>query len=112
MPGGPQGRRASRPRLIAPLSLTFEEARAAFPVLDHLAYLNAGTNGPLARATVEAILAEQLVDLTQGRGGEQYISRALGFRDGVRVKLAALLSAEPGQVALTRSTTDGCNIVL
>ena len=91
---------------------TFDEARAAFPVLDHLAYLNAGTNGPLARSTVEAILAEQLLDLAQGRGGEPYFSRVLGFRDDVRVKLAALLSAEPEQVALTRSTTDGCNIVL
>jgi len=30
----------------------------------------------------------------------------------VRAKLAALLSVEPTQVALTRSTTDGCNIVL
>ena len=91
---------------------TFDEARASFPVLDDLAYLNAGTNGPLARATVEAILAEQLVDLTQGRGGEPYFSRALGQRDEVRAKLASLLSVEPEQVALTRSTTDGCNIVL
>jgi L-cysteine/cystine lyase len=94
------------------LSLTFEEARAAFPVLEHLAYLNAGTNGPLARATVEAILAEELVDLTQGRGGEPYLSRVLGMRDEVRAKLALLLAVEPGQVSLTRSTTDGCNIVL
>jgi L-cysteine/cystine lyase len=91
---------------------TFDEARAAFPVLDHLAYLNAGTNGPLARSTVEAILAEQLIDLTQGRGGEPYLSRALAGRDEVRAKLAALLSVAPEQVALTRSTTDGCNIVL
>lgn len=90
----------------------FDEVRAAFPVLDHLAYLNAGTNGPLARSTVEAILAEELVDLMQGRGGEPYFSRVLGFRDEVRAKLAALLSVEPEQVALTRSTTDGCNIVL
>jgi L-cysteine/cystine lyase len=94
------------------LPTTFDEARAAFPVLDHLAYLNAGTNGPLARATGEAILAEQLVDLTQGRGGEPYFSRVLGFRDDVRAKLAAVLSVAPEQVALTRSTTDGCNIVL
>jgi L-cysteine/cystine lyase len=100
------------PRLAPPLPPTFDEARAAFPVLDHLAYLNAGTNGPLARSTVEAILAEQLVDLTQGRGGEPYFSRALGLRDEVRAKLAALLSVAPEQVALTRSTTDGCNIVL
>jgi L-cysteine/cystine lyase len=94
------------------LSLTFEEARAAFPVLEHLAYLNAGTNGPLARSTVEAILAEQLVDLTQGRGGEPYFSRVLAMRDEVRAKLASQLCVERAQVALTRSTTDGCNVVL
>jgi selenocysteine lyase/cysteine desulfurase len=91
---------------------SFEEVRAAFPVLEHFAYLNAGTNGPLPRAAAEAIIAEQLVDLAQGRGGEPYFSRALAMRDEVRAKLAAQLGVEAGQVALTRSTTDGCNIVL
>jgi L-cysteine/cystine lyase len=94
------------------LAASFEEIRASFPVLDRFAYLNAGTNGPLARPTVEAIVAEQLVDTAQGRGGEPYFSRALEMRGVLREKLAALLSVEPAQVALTRSTTDGCNIVL
>ena len=92
--------------------MTFEEARAAFPVLEQFAYLNAGTNGPLARSTVEAMLADHLVDLAQGRGGEPYFSRALEMRDEVRAKLATQLGVAPTQVALTRSTTDGCNIVL
>jgi L-cysteine/cystine lyase len=94
------------------LNPSFEEIRASFPVLDRFAYLNAGTNGPLARTTVEAIVAEQLVDTAQGRGGEPYFSRALEMRGVLREQLAALLSVEPSQVALTRSTTDGCNIVL
>jgi L-cysteine/cystine lyase len=91
---------------------TFEDVRAAFPVLEQYAYLNAGTNGPLPRTAAEAMIAEQLVDLSEGRGGEPYFSRALGMRDEVRAKLAGLFGAEPTQVALTRSTTDGCNIVL
>jgi len=91
---------------------SFEEVRAAFPVLEHYAYLNAGTNGPLPRVAAEAMIAEQLVDVAQGRGGEPYFSRALGMRDEVRARLAAFLGVEPRQVALTRSTTDGCNIVL
>ena len=33
---------------------SFEEVRAAFPVLERYAYLNAGTNGPLPRAAAEA----------------------------------------------------------
>jgi L-cysteine/cystine lyase len=92
--------------------MTFEEARAAFPVLEHLAYLNAGTNGPLARTTVEAMLAEQLLDLAEGRGGEPYFSRVLALRDEVRAKLAETLSVEAAQLSLTRSTTEGCNLVL
>jgi len=92
--------------------VTFEEARAAFPVLERLAYLNAGTNGPLARPTVEAMLAEQLLDLAQGRGGEPYFSRVLEMRDEVRAKLATTLSVDPAQLALTSSTTEGCNLVL
>jgi len=92
--------------------VTFEEARAAFPVLEHLAYLNAGTNGPLARPTVEAMLAEQLLDLAQGRGGEPYFSRVLEMRDEVRARLATTLAVDPARLALTSSTTEGCNLVL
>jgi L-cysteine/cystine lyase len=91
---------------------TFEDARAAFPVLDHFVYLNAGTNGPLTRASVEAFVAEQLTDLARGRGGEPYFGHVLSLRDEVRAALAGMLSAEPGRVALTRSTTESCNIVL
>ena len=94
------------------MAQTFEDARAAFPVLEHFAYLNAGTNGPLARATVEAIVAEQLTDLARGRGGEPYFGHVLGLRDEVRAALAGVLSVEPERVALTRSTTESCNIVL
>jgi L-cysteine/cystine lyase len=91
---------------------SYEDVRAGFPVLEQYAYLNAGTNGPLPRVAAEAMMKEQLVDLADGRGGEPYFSRALAMRDEVRGKLASLFGVEPGQVALTRSTTDGCNIVL
>ena len=51
-PAGAAHRR--RPPALRPragrdeVRVTFEEARAQFPVLERLAYLNAGTNGPLA----------------------------------------------------------------
>ena len=35
--------------------MTFEEARAQFPVLERYAYLNAGTLGPLSRSTLAAM---------------------------------------------------------
>jgi L-cysteine/cystine lyase len=91
---------------------TFEDARAQFPVLERVAYLNAGSMGPLARATVDAMRAELDRDFTGGRAGKEYIDHVIDLRDRLRGRLAALVSAEPEQVALTGSTTDGCNIVI
>ena len=90
----------------------FDEARAQFPVLDNLAYLNAGTFGPLARATYEAVSTELERDYRDGRSGGPNFARVMELRQQVRVRLAALVGAEPSQVALTNSTTEGCNIVL
>jgi L-cysteine/cystine lyase len=92
--------------------MTPEEARAEFPVFDTLAYLNAGTNGPLARATVDAIVAQERADLERGRGGGEYFERANGLRGHVRAKLAASIGVAEANLALTTSTTNGCNIVL
>jgi L-cysteine/cystine lyase len=92
--------------------MTFSEARSRFPVLARFAYLNAGTSGPLARGTVEAIAAQQEADLTSGRVGKAYQERGLTLRARLRERLASLLGVAAGQIALTGSTTDGCNIVL
>jgi len=92
--------------------VTFEEARAEFPVLERIAYLNAGSAGPLARATVEAMHAEEERNLRDGRVGVEYIERILALRAELRAALAELVAVEPEQVALTASTTDSCNIVL
>ena len=92
--------------------MTFEEARAQFPVLERLAYLNAGTNGPLTRSTAEAVVEETTADLRRGRGGAAYYERVLGLRDDVRAGFAAVLGVAPGSVALVESTSRGCMTVL
>jgi L-cysteine/cystine lyase len=92
--------------------VTFHEARAQFPVLERLVYLNAGTNGPLARATVEATTAQERADLENGRGGPEYFERAHALRSRVRARLAALVGVGEESLALATSTTNGCNIVL
>jgi L-cysteine/cystine lyase len=51
-------------------------------------------------------------DQEQGRGGHGWFKTVLELRDRVRGQLAALVGASPAQMALTGSTTDGCNIVL
>ena len=92
--------------------MTFEEARAAFPVLDRIAYLNAGSVGPLARQTAEAIAARRRRDVEDGRGGPIYFEWLLETRERVRASLAAEVGVEPQHLALTRGTTEGCNLVL
>jgi L-cysteine/cystine lyase len=92
--------------------MTFDEARAAFPVLERFAYLNAGSLGPMSRATIDAMEERNRFDHEQGRGGKAWIESMLALRVRVREKLAAAIGAPPDRLALTSSTTDGCNIVL
>jgi L-cysteine/cystine lyase len=92
--------------------VTFEEAREAFPVLERAAYLNAGTNGPLSRATV-AVMAEQAArELEHGRSGKTYYESIHALRARTRAALSAVLGVVPELVALATSTTNACNIVL
>jgi L-cysteine/cystine lyase len=92
--------------------MTFEEARAQFPVFQRYAYLNAGTNGPLARATIDAITEWNERDLEQGRGGKEYFEAVVALRERAREALAGLLEVDSENVALVSSTTNACNLVL
>jgi L-cysteine/cystine lyase len=92
--------------------MTPEERRELFPVFEQFAYLNAGTFGPLASATLQAIHLKLKWDLAKGRAGREYFEETLALRADLRGLLGGLVDAEPEQVALTGSTTDGCNIVL
>jgi L-cysteine/cystine lyase len=91
---------------------TLDEVRARFPVLGRVAYLNAGTFGPLAERTVAAMRTAIERDLADGRSGSPYFLEILERREELRSRLATLVGAEPGTVALASSTTEGCNIVL
>ncbi|HUF01335.1 MAG TPA: aminotransferase class V-fold PLP-dependent enzyme [Gaiellaceae bacterium] len=92
--------------------MTFEEARAQFPVLERYAYLQAGSVGPLTRATAHAMRDEIERNAADGRAGAEYIERILALRTKLREALGELVSAAAEHVTLTTSTTDGCNLVL
>ncbi len=92
--------------------MTPEEARALFPVLERLAYLNTGTFGPIALPTADAVRAQLDTELEQGRFGQEYFERVLGLRAEARTALGSLVGVPAEHVSLTGSTTDGCNIVL
>jgi L-cysteine/cystine lyase len=87
-------------------------SRADFPVLEHHAYLNAGTHGPLARQTVDAFAAQAQRDAHEGRSGTAYFERVIELRDQARRGFADLLGVDTAHVALTESTSRGSSIVL
>ena len=92
--------------------MTYEEARRQLPVLEHTAYLNAGTNGPLAQSTADAVVEATERDAREGRSGKRYIERVLELRGTARQGLADVLGVDTTQVALIESTTRGCSTVL
>jgi L-cysteine/cystine lyase len=92
--------------------VTWPEARARFPVLERYAYLNAGTFGPLSRATIEAMATLRAWEGTHGRAGQGYFDEMLARRERVRELLAAQIRVPSSHVALTESTTQGVHIVL
>jgi L-cysteine/cystine lyase len=92
--------------------VTFDDVRAEFPVLERLAYLNAGSIGPLAKRTVAAMAARLATELEGGRGGVAQFLDLIELRGRLRAAVAALIHVPVENVALTTSTTDGCNIVL
>ena len=75
--------------------MNFDEARAQFPALERVAYLNAGSMGPVARPTIEAMKARHDADLERGRGGKPYIDEMLALRGQARAALAGVVHVDP-----------------
>ena len=86
--------------------------RAQFPVLADTAYLNAGTEGPLPQAAADAVRERIAYETANGRCGADYMTSIRELADAVRAAYARVLGADPADVALTGSTTDGCNTIL
>ncbi|MFL5819486.1 MAG: aminotransferase class V-fold PLP-dependent enzyme [Solirubrobacteraceae bacterium] len=79
--------------------------RAEFPVLERLAFLNAGTDGPVAAASVAAATTELERQVARGRTRE-HADRRREMQAAQRAAYADLLGCRPADVALTTSTTD------
>jgi L-cysteine/cystine lyase len=80
--------------------------RAEFPVLGSVAYLNAGTDGPLPARAVEAAAEELAREAREGRSRAHFERRSeLGGE--LRRAYAGLLACEPDDLALTSCTSEG-----
>ena len=86
--------------------------RSQFPVLEHLSYLNAGTEGPVPHAASEAVQRRMQIETEQGRCGKTYFEGLMGMAEELRSAYAGVIGCDPSEVALTGSTTDGINTVI
>lgn len=92
--------------------MRLDAVRAELPVLERVAYLNAGTFGPLPRRTVAAMVAGHEAELTEGRFGVGYWEHVQTLRARSREALASLVGARSTDIALTRSTSEGCTLAV
>ena len=88
------------------------DLRSAFPVLERVAYLNTGSVGPVPTAAADAAREELEDALRNGRGGKAHFDRLIEMGDRLRVRVASLMGAAAGEIALTGATTDGVNAVV
>ncbi|MGH2864023.1 MAG: aminotransferase class V-fold PLP-dependent enzyme, partial [Solirubrobacteraceae bacterium] len=80
--------------------------REEFPVLGAVAYLNAGTDGPLPARAVNAAVRELHRELSHGRAMAHFERRA-ELSAALRRAYATALGADPADVALTSCTSEG-----
>jgi selenocysteine lyase/cysteine desulfurase len=89
--------------------INWDDIRKEFPVTENSTYLNSAAAGPLSRATTAAATDyyQQMMN-----DGDVHWDEWLEKREDVRRKVAALINAEPDEIALTTNTSSGMNVII
>jgi selenocysteine lyase/cysteine desulfurase len=85
--------------------------RAEFPVLERLAFMNAGTDGPVPAAAVRASREALEAQLARGRYQPHFEAR-FAAQDELRALYAQVLGCDAADLALKTSTSEGLGTVL
>jgi selenocysteine lyase/cysteine desulfurase len=85
--------------------------RAQFPVLERIAYLNTGTDGPMPAAAAQAAREALTGEERDGRI-RSHFDRRLEQHDRLRSAYARVANADPAEIAVTTSTSDGLGRVI
>ena len=91
--------------------MSLDQLRSEFPILERVAYLNAGTDGPVPRAAQEAVAREVAEEVEEGRAFTHF-ERRFELLDGLRTGYAELLGCPVEDMALTTGTSEGLGKVL
>ncbi len=93
--------------------MNLERIRSAIPALANSIYLNTGTFGPMPTVVADELRRVYGVVEQDGTFSPAvFWQMELEGFEAVRKQVAALLHADPAEIALTRNVTDGINIVL
>lgn len=90
---------------------TVERIRDELPAVQRIAYLNAGSLGPLPRRAVEAMDAQDHYDM-EHRQAPDHWDRLSELQRAARAALSSLTGVPTDQVALMHSTHEGLNACL
>jgi L-cysteine/cystine lyase len=86
--------------------------RAQMPATGAGIYLNAGSAGPIPAETQRAMDEQSARELAVGRASPDQFAMVLDRQAELRASIAAVLVADPDDIALTHSTTDGMNLAV
>jgi len=86
--------------------------RSLLPATQAGIYLNAGTAGPIPAEAQRAMDQQTERELRVGRASPDLWPEAAARMDEARASVAAVMVADPADIALTHSTTDGLNAVI
>jgi L-cysteine/cystine lyase len=86
--------------------------RALLPATAAGIYLNAGSCGPMSAETHRAMEEQAAQELATGRAHVAQWADVMERMAEARASVAAILAADPDDVALTHSTTDGMNLAV
>jgi selenocysteine lyase/cysteine desulfurase len=95
----------------APAPLDARDLRGQFPVLSERAYLNAGTDGPLPAAAVQAATQELRREADRGRW-RLHFERRGELNSSLRSAYASVLGCAAEHIALTTCTSEGLALVI
>lgn len=85
--------------------------RAEIPALAECAYMNTGASGPSPRSVVTAVTDFHRRHKLEAPCGAGMYEFARETRESARRAAADFVGADPGEVALTRSTVEGINLI-
>jgi selenocysteine lyase/cysteine desulfurase len=97
--------------LLSSRLVDIEALRDEFPVLERIAYLNAGTDGPLPALAARAGADELHGEASAGRAAEHF-ERRRELAERLRGAYARALACEPSELALTTCTSEGLATVI